>query len=244
MRNRETRATLFIMILATLALSVSAQNSNKKPKPLATPPVITGAEIISQASDIPEPSPSPSEKTVSKPTNTNSSRISDLDERVRRLEVAGNDDHDLQQKRLLMNLDILTRAEQRTESLRKQVFEMIDKENALKTRLEQLEYDIRPEVIERTLQIAGSLRPEEVRENRRKSLASEKANLESLLSQVQTTRASLEISLQKAEQMVEKLRAKAEKEIDDSLNKEDEPARADQQPQPTQQPQQTQQPQK
>jgi len=230
MRNVTVKVILSVTFLAVLTLTVSAQN-HKKPKPLATPPVITGAEIISQAGDYPEPSPSPGEKSVPKAATTSGSRYSDLNDRVKKLEAGQNDDYDQRQKRLLMNLDILTRAEQRTESLRKQVFEMVDKENTLRSRLDQIDYDIRPEVVERTTQIAGSLRPEEVRENRRKSLAAEKANLESLLLQVQTTRTSLEANLQRAEQMVEKLRAKAEKEIDDSLDKEDEPTKTDQSPQ-------------
>jgi hypothetical protein len=228
MRNAKFNAVFLIMILAAFASSALAQ---KKPKPLATPPVITGAEIISQAGDYAEPAPSPTDKTPPTRTGTtNATKINDLNERLRKLEAGQNSSYDDRQKRLLMNLDILTRAEQRTESLRKQVFEMIDKENTITARLEQIEYDIRPEVIERTLQMAGSMRPEEVRENRRKNLASERANLQSLLSQVQTTRSSLELSLQKAEQMVDKLRAKAEKEIDDSLNKDDEQTKTDQQP--------------
>jgi len=218
-------------LFAAFAISANAQN-NKKAKPLATPPVITGAEIISQAGDYAEPSPSPADKTPVKPGTASSTRFSDLNERVKKLEAGQNDDYDQRQKRLLMNLDILTRAEARTDSLRKQVFEMIDKENAFRARLQQIEYDSRPEVVERTTQISGSLRPEEVCDSRRKSLAAEKANLESLLSQIQATRTNLELNLTRAEQMVEKLRMKAEKEIDDSLSKDDgEPATVEQ-PQP------------
>jgi hypothetical protein len=124
---------------------------------------------------------------------------------------------DDKQKALLMNLDIITRAEQRADALRKQLFEMIEKENTIKTRLEQIEYDIRPEVVERSVQIAGSMRPEEVREARRRSLAAEKNNLQSLLTEIQSTRTNLASALQRADQMVEKLRFKLEKDIDDAL---------------------------
>ena len=151
---------------------------------------------------------------------TNAERIKQLNDRVKKLESGQS--YEDRQKRLLMNLDILTRAEQRTESLRKQLFEMIEKENSLTARLDQIDFDIRPEIVERTLQLAGSMKPEEIRENRRKSLAAERTNLQALLTQVQTTRSGLDASLQRAEQMVEKLRAKAEKDIDDSLQK-DEP---------------------
>jgi chromosome segregation ATPase len=230
MRYLTIRAVFLVLIAAVASGSANAQRSGgKKPKPLATPPVITGAEIISQAGDYAEPVATPAEKTPAKQTTSNSSRIRDLDERLKKVEDRRSD-YDDRQKRVLMNLDILTRAEQRSDSLRKQLFDMIEKENSIQTRLDQIEYDIRPENIERTLQIAGSLRPEEIRENRRKSLAAERTNLQSLLAQVQSTRATLQSSLQKAEQMVEKLRARAEKDIDDSLQKDADTEKNDQQP--------------
>lgn len=110
---------------------------------------------------------------------------------------------------------------------------MIDKENSVQKRLDEIAYQMQPEVIERELQIAGSMRPEEVRDSRRKQLASEQTNLQNLLAQVQTTRASLEASLGKADDMVEKLRAKLEKDINDSfLNDEQPPAKPDEQSNP------------
>ena len=114
-------------------------------------------------------------------------------------------------------------AEQRSESLRKQHFEMIEKENTISARLEQIEVDMRPEMINRALQLGGSLRPEEIREARRKSLVAERTNLQSLLVDIQTNKSSLQVNLQKSEQMVEKLRLKLEKEIDDSILKDSEP---------------------
>ena len=128
-----------------------AQNKRGKAKPLATPPVITGAEIISQAGDYTEPVPA--EKTPTKTPTTNAAKIKDLNDRLKKLETSQGSTYDDRQKRVLMNLDILTRAEQRADSLRKQLFDMIEKENNIRARLEQIEYDIRPEVIERTLQL-------------------------------------------------------------------------------------------
>jgi hypothetical protein len=215
MKNINFRGILIVLFLGLFASSISAQSSRRKAKPLATPPpVLTGAEIISQAGDETEPASVPEEKPE-KPATTNTQRIKRLNDRIKKLE--GGQTYEDRQKRLLMNLDILTRSEQRAESLRKQLFEMIEKENSLTARLDQIETDIRPEMIERSLQLAGSMKPEELRENRRKSLAAERTNLQTLLTQVQTTRSGLDASLQRAEQMIEKLRARAEKDIDDSL---------------------------
>jgi hypothetical protein len=109
---------------------------------------------------------------------------------------------------------------------------MIDKENAVQKRLDDIAYQIQPEVIERELQMTGSMHPEEVRGGRRKQLASEQSNQQALLSQIQTTRASLEASLAKADDMVEKLRAKLEKDINESFLNDEQPEKPDEKPNP------------
>ena len=219
MRYLHVRTAFLVLFIGIFASSMAAQTRHAKPKPLATPPpVITGAEIISQAGDYVEPTAALVEKTPAKPATTNAERIKELNERIKKLEAdKKKNDYDERQKRLLMNLDILTRAEQRTDSLRKQLFEMIEKENTISARLDQIDYDIRPEIIERALQLVGSMKPEEIRDNRRKSLDAERRNLQALLTQIQATHSNLDASLQRAEQMVEKLRAKAEKEIETIL---------------------------
>ena len=161
-------------------------------------------------------SPETNNQTVDT-TNETEARIKELNDRIKTLESTNRNQYDEKQKRLLLNLDILTRAESRAESLRKQLFEMIEKENSIQTRIEQLSFNSRPEEIDRSLAFVGSMRPEELREQRKKSLEAESRNLQSLLVQVQTNRATLEDSVQKADFLVEKIRLKLDKEIDDAL---------------------------
>lgn len=148
-------------------------------------------------------------------------KVNALNAKIRSLEAGNKTEADAKEKKLLLNLDILSRAEQRSESLRKQLFEVIEKENAVKARIDQIVYDMRPEMIDRNVAFAGSLRPEDVRDARRKSLESEKMNLESLLAQIQSNRSKLEQSVERADYLVEKIRLKFEKEIDDALVDED-----------------------
>ena len=222
-----------LILLATAALGSTAetyaQNPRSTPKPLATPPrVVTGAEIISRADELYTPTVTvPSENAEAKPASE-SAEIRELLDRIKKLEAgrqtdAGSKkaDPDEVQKRMLLNLDIITRAEQRSESLRKQLFEMIEKENTVRGRIEQISFEMRPEMIERSLHLAGSMKPEEVRENRRKSLAAERDNLQALLTEIQTTRTTVNANLQRSEVLVEKLRTKLEKDIDDALLKPD-----------------------
>lgn len=143
--------------------------------------------------------------------------MADLENRIRTLETLNAKDADAKQKRLLLNLDILTRAEQRSETLRKQIFDLLEKESDIRSKMDRVDYELRPESIDRNIAFAGSLRPEELRATRRKSLESEKANLQTLVNEIIRTRGNLEATLVRSDALVEKLRTKLEKEIDIAL---------------------------
>lgn len=223
-------AGVLAVILCVFASSAAAQTRKKKKSAVRKPTVATQPigepVIISRAEDFPnggtpvlaaQPNNSASSSSATN-TDDNARALLDLETRIKSLESGTKGDPDGKQKRLLLNLDILNRAEQRTEALRKQVFELMEKENTVKTRLDVIENDMRPESIDRSVAFAGSLRPEELRASRRKSLESEKANLQNLLNEIQRTRSSLDLQVQKADAMVEKLRDRLEKEIDSTLN--------------------------
>ncbi len=213
-----------ILAVGLTTTEQNAQTSRKQgsnPRAVAVPvpsPPSSEPAIISRADDYREPNTPAAEPVPQDPAGNPSEGADDTDERIRQLSDRIKElESDQKQKRLLLNLDILTRAEQRAESLRKQNFELIEKESAIVSKLEQIETDIRPETIERTVAMAGSLRPEELRDARRKKLESERKNLQTLLTEIQNTRAKLEQNTQKADDLVERLRAKLEKEIDDAL---------------------------
>jgi regulator of replication initiation timing len=113
-----------------------------------------------------------------------------------------------QQQRTLVDLDRLTRAEQRAESLRKQLFEVQEKEANLQARLDQVESDLRPENIERSAATYGSTRPEDVRADRRRQLENERTRIQSQLTLLGTSRARLEAAVASADAEVDTLRAR------------------------------------
>lgn len=204
-----------------LAVEGEAQTNRRKPaaKPTPTPVRSTEPAVISRADDYPvvviEPAPQNTDVVLTPSDST----IEELRERLLQLEAKSNKkDPDQKQRQLALNLDILTKSEQRSDSLRKQLFEMIEKENSIRGRIDQIDNDMRPESIERSMATVGSLRPEELREQRRRSLALEKTNLQTLLAAVQKNRTDLELNLQRSDALVEKLRVRIEKEIDDALN--------------------------
>ncbi len=217
---------VFVVILVS-PMNIKSQNPRRQPTPTPVPRNDI-PQIISRADDF------PSGDQVISPQNSGvqtgnldekiddvGKRIKELGRRVNTLESTKENEYDQTQKRLLLNLDILSRSEQRAEGLRKQYFDMIEKENHIRSRLDQLESDLRPEVIERAVTFAGSLRPEELRDQRKKTLERERINLNSLLDEIITNKGNLQVSVDKADQLVEKLRLKLEKEIDEALSDEE-----------------------
>jgi hypothetical protein len=84
---------------------------------------------------------------------------------------------------------------QTAESLREQLKEVQAKEAELKVRAKQLEENLKPENIDRSLAGIGSTRPEELRELRRRQLNIEEASVLTQLEQLATRRVRLESAI-------------------------------------------------
>jgi hypothetical protein len=220
-----------VFVLSAVAASDAQTKKRTKKRPVrkapttaVVPPLYTSEPIIvSRAADydkVDKDDVQLEPLAQSGPPTERDQQLADIAARIKSLEKGLKNGYDEKQKRLLLNLDILTRAEQRAESLRKQRFELIEKESGIQTKLDQIENDIRPEMIERAVALTGSLRPEELRDAKAKSLAAERTNLRALLTDVQSTRAALETSVKSAEDLVERLRSKLEKDIDTALTDE------------------------
>jgi uncharacterized protein YlxW (UPF0749 family) len=83
-------------------------------------------------------------------------------------------------------------AGQTIEALRAQLSSLQDHEADRKIRLEQLNFDLKPENIERYFNGIGSTRPEELRESRRRQLQTEKDRVVAQLEQLAASRGRLE----------------------------------------------------
>jgi len=116
-----------------------------------------------------------------------------------------------EQQRALLEMERLSRAEQRAENLRAQLRDVEAKEADLQSRLEQVEFALLPENIERAMASFGSTRPEEAREYRRKQLVSEQGRLTSQLRRMATSRVRLEAAIANADRGVDLLRERLEK---------------------------------
>jgi hypothetical protein len=88
---------------------------------------------------------------------------------------------------------------QAVENLRAQLGQVQDREAEVKIRLEQLDFDLKPENIERHFNGYGSTRPEELRESRRRQLQTEKDRLVAQLEQLASSRNRLESAITSAQ---------------------------------------------
>ena len=141
--------------------------------------------------------------SVRRTVNDLSTKFTQLSEKMSQVE---------QQQRTLVNIQLLGRAEQRAESLRAQLISTQEKETSITARLDQIEFDLRPENIERTVATFGSTRPEDARDARRRGLETERTMLRSQRDTLQTSRTRLESAIVTADAEVDRLR----KRIDDA----------------------------
>ncbi len=104
----------------------------------------------------------------------------------------------------------LSRAEQRAENLSAQLRDVVTRQADLQARAEQLDIDLQPGNIERSLAGVGSLHPEELRAQRRRQLESEKTRVRNQLDLLDKNRASLETSIASADAETNRLRQRVD----------------------------------
>jgi len=90
-------------------------------------------------------------------------------------------------------------AQDRAANLRAQLLDTQTKQAELQNRLQQLDEQIKPENIERSLAGIGSVHPEELRETRRRQLEIEKRGIQSQLDTLAASRSRLETAIAAAD---------------------------------------------
>jgi hypothetical protein len=86
-------------------------------------------------------------------------------------------------------------AAEAAQQLRNQLSQLNDREAEIRIRLEELDYELKPENIEKYFAGYGSLHPEELREARRKKLQIEKDRLVAQLTEIGQSRQQLETAI-------------------------------------------------
>jgi DNA repair exonuclease SbcCD ATPase subunit len=239
MQSRFIRQTVFVLAvvvgLSVCLIDANAQTRRKRRPRRAARPVITnpaiappatdqmstagGEKIISTADETPDanaaegtlteqdkakkakPSPKSDEENIQQTINTLSNQVNKLTDKLSQMQ---------ENERSLLDMERLSRAEQRAEGLRSQQVEVESKLADLQSRLEQTEYWLKPENVERSTATYGSTRPEEARESRRRQLESEKSRLQAQIKILETSRIRLEAAVATADAEVDLLRRRLE----------------------------------
>lgn len=245
----KSRSIRYIALLLAVLIGVSvcsietdAQRRRKRrvhraPRSVVTNPAIAppgseqgdGSErIISTADENGNPADATEEGAQPKKRTTKGSpanmqqTIDALSNQVNRL----NDKLSQMQEndRSLIDMERLTRAEQRAESVRAQMLDTESKLADLQARMDQVDYSLKPENIDRSIAGYGTAHPEEARDSRRRQLENEKARLQAQISLLENSRTRLQASLSTAEAEVDVLRRRLdEKQLIDSSRAEPSP---------------------
>ena len=234
MQNRFLRQTAFLLSLIVLislcVIDAGAQSrrrrrhSRRVRRPPVVRPVITNPAIAPQGSELESIGPD-GERIIStadqltaekepKNTSTKTTGDGDMQQTINKLSNQVDRLNDKltqmqQNDRTLIDMERLTRAEQRAESLRAQQLDTESKLADAQSKLDQIEYQLRPENIERAAGY-GTVHPEEAREARRRQLESEKSRLLVQVKILETSRTRLETSVATADAEVDTLRQRIE----------------------------------
>lgn len=219
-----------VFVVGLCVIDADAQRRRKRrvrtaPRPVITNPEITpagsestgpdGERIISTVDDpseteaVPQTTGVPrtrgqattNPQNMQRTINALSSEVNKLNEKLDQMQE--ND-------RSHLDMERLTRAEQRAENVRAQLLEVESKLADLQPKLEQIEYGMKPEVIERSAAGFGTVRPEEVRETRRRQLETEKARVQAQIRILESSRTRLEAAITTADGEVDRLRRRLE----------------------------------
>jgi uncharacterized phage infection (PIP) family protein YhgE len=214
---------LMLCVVDSAAQTKKKRSSRTRKAPVAKP-VITNPDIappaaeangdikiISTADQTSTEGEASSDSVQTKTATDKSSEdvkqsITNLSNQVNRLTDKLSEMQD--DERYQLDMERLTRAEQRAEQVRSQLIDTQSKIADIESKLEDVEYAIKPENIERVTTGMGTLRPEEVRESRKRQLENERSRLQAQLKILENGKSRLEVSSGNADAEVDNLRAK------------------------------------
>jgi len=187
---------------------IAPPDASKTPAPDGDVKIISTADSTKESGEqlqgwkpkVTVPEPTEDEKTQ-QTINNLSNQVERLNNKLSQMQ---EDD------RYQMDMERLTRAEQRAEQLRSQLMDIQGKIADFEAKLEQIDWALRPENIDNSMAGYGSTRPESAREARKKQLESERTRVQAQLKLAETSKTRLEIAVNNADSEVDSLRAKLE----------------------------------
>lgn len=209
-------ALALFLVCGLLLVDTSAQKKKRKRRTPA--PRITNPEIYQPGSlentnlnnsgdnstsnensnsAVPQPTEDP--ESMKKTIRTLSNQVDKLNDKLNQMEES---------QRSLVDLERLSRAEQRSSQLRAEQRDVQAKIGELEVRQEEVEFALKPENVERATAVYGTTRPEELRAQRRKQLETERERVTRQLEQLRAGELRLQQSIATSDAEVERLQKK------------------------------------
>ena len=203
-RKRRSRRVARPVITNPTITPTEDGNAAAEPKVISTADeAMTEGDQVGETTKSRRKKPASSEDDMQQTINALSNQVNRLTDKLTQMQ--GND-------RSLLDMERLTRAEQRSESLRSQQLEAESKLADLQSQMDQIDYALKPENIERVTSGYGTTRPEEARDSRRRQLESEKARLQVQIRLLETSRTRLETAVANSDAEVDLLRRRLQQQ--------------------------------
>ena len=209
---------LAIVLMGGLLVDSAAQRKRRTRRRTSSPK-ITNPEIYQPSPDNTNSSDSSSaaENSNSHGANSNSNTQAEDPESMKRtIRTLSNQVDKLTDKlnemqasqTSLVDLERLSRAEQQSLQLRTELRDVQAKKADLEAHLEQVEYDLKPENIERATAGYGTTRPEELRAQRQRQLEGDRNRTRQQLDQLTANEARVQQALATSDTEVDRLQKK------------------------------------
>ena len=200
------------IVLMTGLLVDSAAQKRKRTKRRPSAPRITNPEIY-------QPSPvETNAATDNTNANSNSAQPEDPESMKRTIRTLSNQVDKLNDKlsdiqasqTSMADLERLSRAEQRSSQLRTELRDVQSKKGELEAHLEAVENDLKPENIERAVAGYGTTRPEQLREQRKKSLENDQTRTRTQIDQLTASESRIQQAIATQDVEIDRLQKKLE----------------------------------
>ena len=212
MRRFLTVLVALVLIAGFLLVDSNAQKRKRRRRTPSAPRITNPAIYQPSPTDnsdtnnttdlnttVTQPTPTEDPEEMKKTIRTLSTQVDKLSDKLTQMEEG---------QRSLVDLERLSRAEARSTALRAELRDVQAKESDLEAKAEDIDYALKPENIERSTAGYGTTHPEELREQRRKQLESEKLRVRKQLDQLVISHSRLDQAIATSDAEVERLRKK------------------------------------
>lgn len=122
------------------------------------------------------------------------------------------------QQRILAAFEYLNRAEQRLANLQNLKIDLTQKQTGINLQLAQIEDDLRPESVDRSIALRGTTDAEELREIRRQALYRQQRELRNLSNQISRDISEIDYEIVQTQQFLKRIRDRIFPEIEKELS--------------------------